>query len=223
MYTLEVPIPESPIGVDAVYDDRHQLIEKMRDGGPLISARPVIIGRLADRETFADCQQLPGRIMTSIEFEYNQDTVRYYLADQFAPLREAIQVAATYEHSMYPQAAYLENAVTLTLDHRDVVAGRAQRGDVDGGAHRDGGGYEWLHFYVVSDAYPTEFFEVSNPGVEGYYSGSTLETSELGEPFVPQEYEIACANTTALHRSPVIEEGGKRTFLRIVYEHDLGD
>jgi hypothetical protein len=222
MYTLEVPIPESPIGVDAVYDDRHQLIEKMRDGGPLISARPVIIGKLANRATFADCQRLPGQ-MASIGFEYNQGTVRYDLANQFAPLIEAIRAVATYEHSMYPQAAYLENAVTLTLDQRDVVAGRAQRGDPDGGAHRDGGGYAWLHFYVVSDAYPTEFFEVSDPGIEGYYSGNTLETSELGEPFVPQEYEIACANTTALHRSPVIEEGGKRTFLRIVYEHDLGD
>lgn len=50
-------------------------------------------------------------------------------------------------------------------------------------------------------------------------SGRDIQPDELGSALVPPEYEVAFTNSTNLHRSPVLESGGHRTFLRLYYIH----
>ena len=137
-------------------------------------------------------------------------------------------MVATYEHSVHPGAMYrsskgalaLEGQVKLTIDQDEISPGSAQRGRSNGEVHRDDHSLDvptWLHMYVASDSSPTEFFAVDQPGIAG--QGYDLDPQKLGKPVTAGEYEVAFANSTSLHRSPVVTQGGQRTFLRLQYLH----
>src|SRR5665213_1823482 len=119
---------------------------------------------------------------------------------------------------MYPEAQYRYGSLAaLSIDQATVKPGENQRAGKPLQVHRDGTLGQWEHIYVVTDSHPTEFFEWPEPGVAG--SGRAIEPDELGPAFVPPEYEVAFTNSTNLHRSPVIESGAHRTFLKLAYTH----
>jgi hypothetical protein len=222
MVSLEIPIPEIPVDRDPYYDARHHLVEAQGNGQPIISAGGRAIGILANRAAFSSVQ-VPGLNMPEMSLDFNRDNsyVRYYIPDKLAAFQEAIEIAARYEHSRYPDAVYVFDKVILAADQTMTKPGFAQRGDQDGKVHRDCGWEDWVHLYVVSDSNPTEFFEADKPGIAGGH-GAPVPAPTLSDPYVPLPHEVAFANSTSLHRSPVIPEGGDRTFLRLMYVHDLG-
>jgi hypothetical protein len=240
MIKLEVPLlPPQPARFDPEYQRRHRYAEAAKSRLPFISSSPRVIGAL-DRQTefskeidfdavlhphdeAASPEHRKGArkvIGLKLPFEvyYERGLAVYSLVDELEQFGEAISMAAAYEHSHYPQAAYADGSVMMSLEQSVVSPGLAQRGGIGGEIHRDGSPYQWHHLYMASDRNPTEFFTVGEPGI--VRSGKAVSPTDLEAPFVPAAYDIAFANSTTLHRSPIIEEGGLRTFFRLSYQHE---
>jgi hypothetical protein len=222
MIEFAVPIPEAPAGADPEYDDRRQLVEGRREGQPQMSRPATVIGTVAEEAVFSrtfDGSNVVS-LFSGLTFDRVQGKAKYHLDEGLAQFQDAITIAATYKHSMYPTAVYRsDHRVDLSVRQDEVEPHSSQS---DTYIHRDHMWHEWSHIYIVSDACPTEFFEVDPPGTDQYNREyGEFKAEELSEPFVPQPYEVVFTNNTSLHRSPIMEEGGRRTFLRLVYEHAL--
>jgi len=222
MIEFGVPLPTAAAGVDPEYDNRYQLIEARHEGQPQMSRPPTVVGTVVDEALFScpfDGSSVAS-LSSALTFDREQGEVRYRMDEGLAQFEEAIRIAATYEHGMYPTAVHrADRGVGLRIRQNEVEPGSSQSSS---DIHRDGMWHEWLHIYVVSDACPTEFFEVDPPGTDEHNRDrGDFGAEELGDPFVPQPYEVVFVNNTGLHRSPMLEEGGHRTFLRLVYEHAL--
>jgi hypothetical protein len=253
MIELEFALPAAePAGAHMPYYRRRELMEATLAKEPVLSTAPDIVGALADKTGFSGLIDFAGlmdpqndsfrelvpahrypvtRKAVGLLLPFEVDTAAgvaaYTLPDELEQFAEAIQLAATHEHTAYPAAAYetregvkvSAGEAKLTVDQEVISPGRAQRGDTTGKAHRDGPWGHWLHLYMVSDTFPTEFFTVSDPGVARV--SSEIPAQKLGERIVPAVFEVAFANSTSLHRSPVIEERVRRTFIRLTYDHAL--
>jgi len=240
MVELEIPLtPGLSAAADGDYDNRHRLAEALGNGLPAISSQARLIGGLLDQDgfsrqlDFSSLVESRNRLFSSatsnlvrqtcelklpFEIDHEAALATYQVPDELVQFSEAIRMIARYEHSTYPQAQYRHgDQAALSIDQATVAPGETQRSRKLLEVHRDGTLGQWQHVYVVTDSHPTEFFEWPEPGVAG--SGRGIEPDELGPALVPPEYEVAFTNSTNLHRSPVIEGGGHRTFLRLSYTH----
>lgn len=226
MNELVIHLPEGkPVESDPDFERRAELLYA-RGLEPMVYRKPKVIGSIANRELFSGGiildEGLKGSIKTlSFSEELDARTVIYEIPEtlELAALKEVITIIAFHEHGNYPAETRIQpTGAELTIDQAVVPPGESQRGDR---IHWDGTS-GWEHIYLVSSNNPTQFYWTNGPkaiGLEGMGVNGHIDPTGLDGPYVPEDYEIVMANSTTPHASPIMPNGGSRTFLRLAYEH----
>lgn len=219
---LEVPV--TPIDLpDPGYDARSQFNADLTAQRAIPSFAPVYVGKILDLGRFsAPFTNIHGPGIP-IRFKVDSDgsPAQYKIPDELEQFAEAIGIAAAHEHGRYPGAEYKAPVATLAVEQSLVRANLAQRNDPRNldRLHRDGGVGSWLHAYILSDKYPTEFYALKNPKKPSKESRAGDDDLELIEPVEPGG--IVMSNSSTLHRSPVVPVDTVRTFMRLSYSHTV--
>jgi hypothetical protein len=150
-----------------------------------------------------------------VEREHSLSSVTYTLPDELGQFSEAIRLIAAHEHAAYPMAAYGRIRIDPSqgLVSPSYAQAQAQQFHRDRAHHGD-----WHHMYVVADRHPTEFYfsDESTPNL-------TIDASLASEEdmVTPEPYQITYFNGTTFHRRPAFDTPIVRTFLHVMYTHDL--
>jgi hypothetical protein len=173
---------------------------------------PKLLDHIEDREVFS--KSITKKYLPNIGHRLIDGIWTYELPDELSQFSETVTKIAAHEHSAFPAAVHV--AVGIQVDQKYVKAGNAHRGGSY--IHRDGFSVGWEHFYVVSDAFPTEFFSFDSPTRSRGFEESDIASADLT---AAEPYQIAAANNTSVHRSPILTSPTVRTFLHVRYLHDM--
>jgi len=222
MSELIVALPYGAVSPDEGVEKRLERFEAVRFDEPVIFPKPRVIGRIANREAFSAPHDHRGDFRLPFSIDPTKAEVKYEIPPGLAQLQEAIEIIAKHEHGNFPhEQRPAPTQADATIDQSIVEPGETQRGDR---IHLDGHMGRWENIYLVSSSSPTEFFWTDEPAClkfRGMGLSGEIEKEGLEGPYVPGDYEIVLANSTVPHASPVVQEGGPRTFLRVAYEHSL--
>lgn len=232
---------------DPDYARREAILADLKERRPVSSAHIRLLGTLSNRDTFVqpvDFESLApsqrsgherrdlvsGNYEIGFSFDPAAMHAVYQVPPQLIQFAEAITLVAQHEHGLYADAQHSGSILKFSVDQRPVLPGQAQRASIGSHvAHRDWVPTTWAHNYMVANRYPTEFFPfdrtaaASLTNYEAYCASQPIciDDEFTPTPVTSEPFEVAYANNTAYHRSPVMTEGGARTFLRMSYHHDV--
>jgi hypothetical protein len=232
--TFVKPVPQELIDPD--YANRSTYLAQFYDKTATHShsSEPRVIGSVADKDWFSSAVPNLGNGRTAkrdidirLRYEFDKETgaIKYKLRDDLAQFSEFVALVASFEHSAYPDADYLEDPY-LTVDQSLTRNGRQQRADGRKSIlHRDG--YpDWYHVYTAADVFPTLAMSIEQP-VRDSETISTKRALALGgKSIAAAAYDITAFNSTTFHQPPTMEvpdlqDGARinRTFVRLLYDH----
>jgi hypothetical protein len=216
---------------DPAYEHRAELGYQLyeREIGP--SHVPIRVGEVADLEVFSrslgrtvlDSLKFSPSITHRIPFSKHADPsgeslFSYSIPKRFEQFSEFINIAATHEHSSYPDTRYKNDFAWLRVDQTTTEAGYSHGRSRAQHIHREGINELWFHDYMASQAPTPLYFKtdrlVTDNELEDVFQDAEGYSFEVGE--------VVMANPTAAHSADIARESGNRTQVHLSYSHSIG-
>lgn len=137
----------------------------------------------------------------------------FELHPHIAQFQPAVDIIA--QHETNRNTDDILTRVALTIRQNELAKGEVQQNNGYVMHRDDHNPLTKKRFYVVSDKYPTEFYEQLDVPIKriGY-----KRLAERPDPsYIPQPYEIVGGSAGILHCSPIMPEQVVRTFMRLTF------